>query len=326
MSASVQTKLALRIFLGLGFGGILLWLAISQFDLTQAKSALSNARVKPLVFALTIYWCAMAVRTIRWRLLLSPTKLLTFAQVGRSLIVGYTVNNLLPARLGEVFRVDFVGRHYRIARSSVLASVIMERLADALAAVVLLVFGLAYSDFKSDNSAIISATVAVTVLIGLIIFGVAIVILWHERLLRNRFQWLSERLAILAQSVTALNRGLILQAITTTVVIWSLEAIVLKLVMSGFGISARDGVTESDFWNVSIQYAAPFRARLRRFDASGFCAFVFGIGTRSDLGPAFRNGSATSPIWHSHHSGPFALIWRTPSLRGIHHHKKGPQG
>ena len=112
----------------------------------------------------------------------------------------------------------------------------MERLADALAAVVLLVFGLAYSDFKSDNSAIISATVAVTVLIGLIIFGVAIVILWHERLLRNRFQWLSERLAILAQSVTALNRGLILQAITTTVVIWSLEAIVLKLVMSGFGI------------------------------------------------------------------------------------------
>ena len=96
---------------------------------------------------------------------------------------------------------------------------------------------LAYSDFRSDNSAIISATVAVTVLIGLIIFGLAIVILWHERLLRKRFQWLSERLTILAQSVTALNRGLILQAITTTVVIWSLEAIVLKLVMSGFGIS-----------------------------------------------------------------------------------------
>ena len=72
-----------------------------------------------MAIAVAVYWTAIAIRVSRWRLLLSQTKLLTNRQVGRSLIIGYTVNNLLPARLGELFRVDFVRREYGVPRSAV---------------------------------------------------------------------------------------------------------------------------------------------------------------------------------------------------------------
>ena len=48
-------------------------------------------------------------------MLLSTVTPLAFGQVWRVLIVGYAVNNLLPARLGELFRADYLHRRCAVS-------------------------------------------------------------------------------------------------------------------------------------------------------------------------------------------------------------------
>jgi len=229
-------KIALSAILGVGFGALLLWLSISHVDIGNVKSAMAEARYAPMVIAVALYWTAVAIRISRWRLLLSKTKLLAYVEVGRSLIIGYTVNNLLPARLGELFRVDFIAREYGMARSAVLGSVIMERLADAIAVVLLLAFGLAFATFKKDTSAFAFAALLAATAISFVIGGLCVVVLWQERLLRNRFRWLSDRLNILTLSISEFGGGMIISISTMTVVIWFLEMAAVASVISGFGV------------------------------------------------------------------------------------------
>ena len=230
-------KLALNAILGLAFGVLLLWLTISQIDVGQVKLALAKAQYRPMALAIAIYWIAIAIRISRWRLLLSETKPLTYGEVGRSLIVGYTVNNLLPARLGELFRVDFVRREYGVARSAVLGTVIMERLADALIVMALLGFGLAFATFKRDASALILTALMAATVIGLVIGALCVAVFWRDWLLRDHFPWLRERLDILTRSITSLSRHMVIFLGAMTVSIWAFELIAVALVMLGFGVS-----------------------------------------------------------------------------------------
>jgi uncharacterized membrane protein YbhN (UPF0104 family) len=229
-------KLALKAILGLAFGLLLLVLTISQIDVGEAKAALAKAHYGPMAIAIAVYWTAIAIRISRWRLLLSETKILTYGEVGRSLIIGYTVNNLLPARLGELFRVDFVKREYGVSRAAVLGSVILERLADAFAVTIVLAYGLAFANFKGDFSALVLAALAAAAGIGLVVGGLCVVIFWREHLLGDRFRWLSERLEILSRSVTLLSRRTIAAVGAMTAAIWALEMTAVAFVMSGFGV------------------------------------------------------------------------------------------
>jgi uncharacterized membrane protein YbhN (UPF0104 family) len=56
--------------------------------------------------------------------------------------VGYAVNNLLPARLGEVFRAALAKSEFGIAGSAALGTIAVERTMDGLVFVLLLSAGL----------------------------------------------------------------------------------------------------------------------------------------------------------------------------------------
>ena len=144
-------KIYIRAVAGLAIGAVLLWLSLRNIDLDQTRSALAKARITPLALSLGACWFALAIRVVRWRLLLMGIRLFSFGQVGRALLVGYAANNILPARIGELYRVDFVRRQYGAARSAVLGTVIVERLEDAVAALALLSFGLLTAVTKTDE-------------------------------------------------------------------------------------------------------------------------------------------------------------------------------
>ena len=50
----------------------------------------------------------------------------------RALVVGFTVNNLLPLRMGEVARAYLLSRWCRIPYGSTVASLLVERVLDGL--------------------------------------------------------------------------------------------------------------------------------------------------------------------------------------------------
>ena len=80
------------------------------------------------------YW----LKVNRWSILLSPGNGINIRKLIPSMMVGAAGNNLLPAHMGELIRVYFSGEELGIPKSTVLATLIVERLFDIVAIIVLI--------------------------------------------------------------------------------------------------------------------------------------------------------------------------------------------
>jgi len=229
-------KTLMRATIGLAFGAALLWLAVSRVDLTEVRSLLSAARPGLMLLSLGLYWISLAVRIVRWRVLLSATCALSFLQVAHGLVVGYAVNNILPARLGEIFRADYLRRRYGVARAAALGSIIVERLLDALTVFALLAFGLLTAKLKDNQPVLDAAAWFASIAIGCGIIFVIVAVFWRDRLRLDRWPWLGDRFAVLAQAMSIVHRPVMLLAVIASLVVWAFEAGALYLIMRGFGI------------------------------------------------------------------------------------------
>src|SRR5207248_9688909 len=147
--------------------------------------------------------------------------------------VGYAVNSALPGRLGELFRADYMARQTGLSRSGVLASIIVERLLDLIAAVGILAVGIAIAG--SGSSAIFDIlVVGALAAIG----GLALLILVGARLshgnvdrmfarLLSRLPWgaavarqVGPRVTDFAQLLRVIRTTRFVAAAATTVPIW----------------------------------------------------------------------------------------------------------
>lgn len=127
---------------GLVIGGFFLWLALRNVELEQVTATLRQVRPYWILVAVGFYALDLLMRTVRWRLLLSNIKILSLGSVWTALVVGYTVNHILPARLGELYHAHYTGRMYQLSRSATLASIVVERAMDGMVIVLCLIIGM----------------------------------------------------------------------------------------------------------------------------------------------------------------------------------------
>lgn len=69
----------------------------------------------------------MYIRTILWKILLSPMKKISTWTLFDILHVGYMANNLLPLKAGEFFRSSFVAKKWQLPYTRVLTTIGLER-------------------------------------------------------------------------------------------------------------------------------------------------------------------------------------------------------
>lgn len=118
----------LGFLLTLVFGG----LALYKLDLREVGSALLEANYLFVVPALLITFCGYLLRMARWRVILLPSKEVSTNRLFSPLIIGFAVNNLLPARIGEFARAYLLGEKEGISKSLSFATVVVERVLDGL--------------------------------------------------------------------------------------------------------------------------------------------------------------------------------------------------
>lgn len=222
--------------IGIAFGVLLLWLAVSEIDVEQGLLVIGRANVGGLVLAVAAYWLGIGVRIVRWRLLLRSSNMLSLRQVGQALVVGYAVNNVLPARLGEIFRADFLGRRFGVARSAALGSIIVERLMDGLSVVLLFGIGLTASGSFANNKALVGAAIAAFAFVAIGVASVYAMIFWHDRLPLAKLPWVERRVGMLVQGMMAVRGSSVFSAMALSAVVWSFEIAAVYLIMWSFGI------------------------------------------------------------------------------------------
>ena len=82
--------------------------------------------------AIPLVFVELVLRALRWQRLLAPLARIPATRTVAYLAIGYFANSMLPARLGDVARAYLAGRSFGISRLAVLGTVVVERLADGL--------------------------------------------------------------------------------------------------------------------------------------------------------------------------------------------------
>jgi glycosyltransferase 2 family protein len=219
----------LTAFLGLALGGAFLWLALAKVDLADLRAAVARLDLRLLLFATGLYWLALGLRVVRWQLLLKQLAPAPLPAVAETLVVGYAVNNVLPARLGEVARAAYGKRRLGLGRARVFGSIVIERVLDLVAILACLGAGLAalhYSGGAARQPTFELVALNAGVVIGFLALAIAVLRAGDV----NRLPLPSPLLAMLrdfSAGVASLNRRSALLALLLSALVWGFEVAAL---------------------------------------------------------------------------------------------------
>lgn len=112
---------------------------ISQADLREAWQHVQQARVDLLAAGFLCMAATYWLRAIRWQHMLVPIGPTRFRTVFRSTVIGFAALAILPARAGDFLRPYLLARQEGLSVPATFATIVMERVLDLLAVLMLLV-------------------------------------------------------------------------------------------------------------------------------------------------------------------------------------------
>ena len=186
----------------------------------------------------SIYALNLALRAWRWQVILRPVAAIPYPIVARALLVGYGLNAVMPARLGELFRAEFFKKTYGLSRVWGLTSIVIERLFDGITVIGCLGFGLLFAAAARPNAGLL-INVLVT---GSVLFGVLLVAAFYlsgsvmSRIV-GRFPGLSGRTAMVQQGFQILRTWRTLEVIGITLIIYVPDALTLWFLVKAVGLT-----------------------------------------------------------------------------------------
>ena len=237
MIKQILTHWSCKLSLSLSVGVFFCWLAFRQVHLDEVMQLFSQIKLNYIAAGVVTYAVVLMLRTYRWKKLLNQISSLRYFQVGHVLLVGYAVNNLLPARLGELFRADYCKRQYQLSRSSVLGTIALERLAVSL--IVMACFGLgtlAYYASGHSNQILISVATAGSLLFGGMFVFFYILASQKNYTFFNRWPLLARIINGFRDTIRIIRSKLMLTIMGLSVVIWSIEILSIWFVLTAVGI------------------------------------------------------------------------------------------
>jgi uncharacterized protein (TIRG00374 family) len=129
-----------QVTLGTGLSVVLLWLAFRDVPLSQIVATFSRADYRFVALALALVLVSPLARAARWRLLYHPNqKGLSYFRLAEVLLIGQMLNVVVPARLGEVARIYFMGKTGNRSRARTLGTIAVEKWLDILMLLLLVI-------------------------------------------------------------------------------------------------------------------------------------------------------------------------------------------
>ena len=233
--------------------GLLLWF-LRHANLGDVWRQVQRAQMGLLVVAVVVVGITYWARAVRWRCLLTPIGPTRFRTVFRTTIIRFAALGVLPARAGDVLGPYLLARQEGLSLSSTFATIVIERLLDLIAVLLLLAIYLAVAVDTATmspallRSVIVSASIAGS--LAALMIGVLWVVASHpERvgglvLLAGRVlpQGLARRLARMAQSFSgglaiARRPRELVSVIAWSVGIWVAHAGEVWVVTRAFGMA-----------------------------------------------------------------------------------------
>jgi hypothetical protein len=161
-----------RLIIGCLIGLVFLYLAGRKVDFSLMWEALTRVNYWFVLFAVPVIFFSHFLRALRWRYLMDPIKRVDVASLFSALLIGYMANILMPAHLGELLRAYVLGKKRGVSASSTFATIVVERVIDVFALLLLMVLAILLYPFpdwiKKAGYAMLVGTVGLFVFLLLL--------------------------------------------------------------------------------------------------------------------------------------------------------------
>ena len=177
---------------------------LTRVHLSEIAASIRSASPGWIVASVLISLSTFAFRALRWVWILEPVGRVPWWPSYRATSIGFAANTVLPARAGEVLRPAILARERSLPFAALLASIVFERILDALSQLTYL--GIALGTGAAAGSVVSSGRLrlAVAVLAGIAIAVALFAVLWRdatERFFDAAFRILPEKFRPLAHRV-----------------------------------------------------------------------------------------------------------------------------
>jgi uncharacterized protein (TIRG00374 family) len=135
----MAVRLDKRVLLGCTISVVVLALLFRSIDVAQLAAAFARLDYVSLLLAILVTLVSYLFRALRWHYLLLPVKKAAPGNLVAATFICYMANNLLPARLGEFIRAYVLAQKEGLDVSTVFATLVLDRLWDGFAVLVILV-------------------------------------------------------------------------------------------------------------------------------------------------------------------------------------------
>jgi uncharacterized protein (TIRG00374 family) len=122
----------LQLLLGLGVSALCVWLSMKDVNLGEVLTALRGANGVGFVLAMSVTILGFWIRAVRWRYFIDAGRRLSLDSLFSATMIGFMANNVLPFRLGEFVRPWVLARREKLSKTTLLATVVVERAIDML--------------------------------------------------------------------------------------------------------------------------------------------------------------------------------------------------
>lgn len=163
---------------GIAISVVAIWLAMKDVRPAEVWAALQAANYFGFAVAMALTIFGFWIRAFRWRWLFGGGRTVPLDSLFSATMIGFMANNLLPLRLGEFVRAWALGRRERMSKTTVFATVVVERVVDMITLLgifgfTLLVHPLSEST-EAGRLARAGAMLLMTMSAGLTVFVVAV--------------------------------------------------------------------------------------------------------------------------------------------------------
>jgi len=239
-------RIAAIFVIGIGVSILSIFWILRVVNISDLKDAMSSASPISFLLLVVVYLTTFPIRAVRWNRIVDPDSKVSFMILMKSLIVGFAGNNLLPARAGELLRMQYFSLATKYGRTRALTTIFLEKILDVLVLGTILTICF----FEIKRSQILPGildTLFPVILIGLsclilVVIGLRIlrarVLRWK---LNNNKIWLfvREKLVVVIDALEVVDFSAnTLIIILLSIFVWVVEGAVFYLGLSTFGVES----------------------------------------------------------------------------------------
>ncbi|MBI3734681.1 MAG: flippase-like domain-containing protein [Chloroflexi bacterium] len=128
----MSSRQLLPSLLGVVVASVAAYLALKDIDAQALFAALASAQYFYVVPSLALSALGYAVRAWRWQIIIAPARQIPLRAIFPTIVIGFAWNVAIPLRIGELVRAHLLGQRYLVSRSTLLATIVVERVLDGV--------------------------------------------------------------------------------------------------------------------------------------------------------------------------------------------------